>query len=169
MRNFRGALQRRTDGSARPEIARQWLVGSDAEYERFEEFEHTADTGLRVRGRTFAELCENAAVGAYALIGEATFRKDELASRTIEVPCASLEDGLYEWLRAVLMAFAVHGFFAVAARVVVVEGRVRGTLDGGLFDVGRHVFFTELKAVTRHGLVVRETRDRFEAEVIFDV
>jgi SHS2 domain-containing protein len=142
---------------------------SAGDNEPFEELEHTADTGLRVRGRTFAELCENAALGAYALIGHATFPKDELASRVIEVPCASREDGLYEWLRAVLLAFAIDGFFAVAARVVVVERRLCGTLQGGRFDPERHVFFTELKAVTRHGLVVRETRDGFEAEVIFDV
>jgi SHS2 domain-containing protein len=144
-------------------------VVSAVDFERFEELEHTADTGLRVRGRTFAELCENAALGTYALIGEAAFAKHEVASRAVEVPCESFEDGLYEWLRAILVAFALDGFFAVGARVVVAERRLRGTLEGGRFDPGRHVFFTELKAVTRHALAVREMRDGFEAEVIFDV
>lgn len=162
-------MQRRDGGSPRREIARQWVVVSTAGFQRFEELEHTADTGLRVRGRTFVELCENAALGTYALIGEATFPAAELASRTIDVACATPEEGLFEWLRAILVAFAVDGFFAVAVRVTVAEGRLRGTLDGGRFDVRRHVFFTELKAVTRHELAVRETRDGFEAQVIFDV
>jgi protein archease len=144
-------------------------VVSAADFERFEELEHTADTGLLVRGRTFAGLCENAALGTYALIGRAVFSKDEFATRAIEVRCASLEDALFEWLRAILVAFAVDGFFAVATRVAVADGRLRGTLEGGHFDVARHEFFTELKAVTRYGLRVRETPDGFEAQVIFDV
>jgi SHS2 domain-containing protein len=135
----------------------------------FEELEHTADVGLRVRGATFAELCENAARGMLALIGEAAFAADEISARRIEVACGERAECLYEWLRAVLLAFAVDGFFATRIRVEAGKGRLIGDLEGGCFDVERHVFFTELKAVTRHGLRVEETRDGFEAEVIFDV
>ena len=135
----------------------------------FEELEHTADVGLRIRGRTFAELCANAALGTYSLIGVASFPPGERRSRVIEVGCASPEEGLYDWLRAIVVAFAIDAFFAVEARVEVAEGRIRGVLKGGSFDVAEHEFFTEIKAVTRHGLVVRRGRDGFEAEVIFDV
>ena len=142
---------------------------SDPQFEKYEELDHTADVGLRVRGATLEELCENAAAGMFSLIGEATFEPGELEKRRVDVGCAEPDECLFLWLRALLLAFALDGLFVVETKVESAEGRFFATIRGGRFDPRQHTFLTELKAVTRHGLRVVETPDGFEAEVIFDV
>jgi SHS2 domain-containing protein len=46
---------------------------------------------------------------------------------------------------------------------------VRATARGEKIDPARHVIQTEIKAVTYHGLYVREVENGWEAQVIFDV
>lgn len=137
---------------------------------KFEELEHTGDAGLRVYGDTFEELLTNAAEGMFSLIGRADFAPGEIEERRIEVDFSTAEDALYEWLRALLLEFELRGFFPARIRLRSTPGRLAAVVAGGRFDPGRHEFFTEVKAVTRHGLRVSERpAGGFEAEVIFDV
>jgi len=137
---------------------------------KFEEIEHTADVGLRVRGDTFEELLANAAEGMFSLIGRATFDAGEMDERRIDLDVVSREEALYEWLRALLLELELRGFFATEFSLTSSAGRIAAVVRGGRFDPARHEFFTEIKAVTRHGLRVAERQGAgFEAEVIFDV
>ena len=75
-----------------------------------------------------------------------------------------------KWLRALLLDFNLHGFFPTQISLDFHQGRVSALLRGGTFDPARHDFFTEIKAVTQHGLrVAGEASGPLEAEVIFDV
>jgi SHS2 domain-containing protein len=136
---------------------------------KFEEIEHTADLGLRIYGATLDELLVNAAEGMFSLIGVATFTAGEVEERRIELQFASREDALYEWLRALLLELELHGLFPTAISLTTSSHHLAAVVSGGRFDPARHQFFTEIKAVTRHGLRVSQNRDGFEAEVIFDV
>jgi SHS2 domain-containing protein len=137
---------------------------------KYEEIEHTGDVGLRVYGDTFDELLTNASEGMFSLIGRATFRPEEIEERRIELKFDTREDALYEWLRALLLELELHGFFPAAISLTSSRGRLAARVEGGRFDLARHEFFTEVKAVTRHGLRVSErSGGGFEAQVIFDV
>jgi SHS2 domain-containing protein len=138
--------------------------------DKFEEIDHTADLGLRIYGRDLAALLVNAAEGMFSLIGEAQFAQGQLETRTIVIEFADRDECLYLWLRALLAEFNKDGFFPVHAEVELRSERLSASVRGGRFDLSRHVFFTELKAVTQHALVVRDADGgRLEAEVIFDV
>jgi len=137
---------------------------------KFEELDHTADVGLRIYGHDLAALLTHAAEGMFSLIGEAKFADGEMETRTIVVEFASREECLYLWLRALLAEFNKDGFFPVHTEVDLLPGRLSASVNGGRFDLSRHEFFTELKAVTQHGLLVRDADGGIlEAEVIFDV
>jgi SHS2 domain-containing protein len=137
---------------------------------KYEELEHTADVGLRVYGADLAQLFVHAAEGMFSLIGSAWFDEDETVTRRWEFARTDEREALYQWLRTLLLEFALRGFFPTAISLDLLPGRVVASLRGGTFDPARHEFFTEIKAVTQHGLELRgDARRGFEAEVIFDV
>jgi SHS2 domain-containing protein len=137
---------------------------------KYEELEHTGDVGLRIRGTSLAELFVHAAEGMFSLIGRASFAEDELRTRRLEIAVVDRAEDLYQWLRALLLDFNLHGFFPTQISLDFQPGRISALLRGGTFDPARHDFFTEIKAVTQHGLrVVGEASGPLEAEVIFDV
>ena len=137
---------------------------------KFEELDHTADLGLRIYGGDLAALLAHAAEGMFSLIGQASFADGETETRTIAVEFADREECLYLWLRALLAEFNKDGFFPVRTELELQPGRLTASVRGGRFDPSRHEFFTELKAVTQHGLIVHDADGgRLEAEVIFDV
>ncbi|MGH7818172.1 MAG: archease [Candidatus Binatia bacterium] len=136
---------------------------------KFEELDHTADVGLRVYGATFEDLLANAAEGMFSLIGRACFTPAELRNRTLRLARGVREEVLFQWLRALLREFNRDGFFPVDIEVDSIEEGLTAEVRGGIFDPARQEFFSEIKAVTYHGLWVRETAFGFEAEVIFDV
>jgi len=137
---------------------------------KFEEIDHTADLGLRIYGRDLVALLAHAAEGMFSLIGKAKFAEGELETRTIVIEFAERDECLYLWLRALLAEFNKDGFFPVHAEIDLQSGRLSASVRGGRFDLARHEYFTELKAVTRHGLGVRDAGGgKLEAEVIFDV
>jgi SHS2 domain-containing protein len=138
--------------------------------DKFEEIDHTADLGLRIYGRDLAALLVHAAEGMFSLVGEAKFAESEVETRTIVIEFADRDECLYLWLRALLAEFSKDGFFPMHAEIELRSGRLSASVRGGRFDLSRHEFFTELKAVTQHALAVRDSAGGgLEAEVIFDV
>jgi len=137
--------------------------------ERFTALEHTADKGIKAYGATFEELCENAAYGMFSLMADLEGCEPVL-TRTIEVEADEPEELLRAWLAELLYQFEVD-------RILFTEFEVRKVEDGKLTGVARGVPFdsniewlgSSVKAVTHHGLYVRQNDGGWEAQVIFDV
>ncbi len=135
----------------------------------WESIDHTGDVGLDLRAPTLPELFATAARAMYAFCLEPD-RIGRGRDDRLELEAESLEDLFFEWLRE------VHARL-VADRVVYAAfefdrldpTRLAATLHGEPFDPARHGAFTELKAVTRHDLSVREIPGGWAARVIFDV
>jgi len=141
---------------------------------RYEPLPHTADLGVRVRGRDLPELFANAAYGlSDNLVDLESVRPVE--ERRIEAGGDDLEDLLVRWLGEVLFLFERDAFVACEFGVVVDCARrdapstVRATLRGERVDPARHRLYSEIKAVTYHGLMVAEEPAGWRAEVIFDL
>jgi SHS2 domain-containing protein len=49
------------------------------------------------------------------------------------------------------------------------DRRLVATVRGERIHPGRHVIYTEIKAVTYHGLEIRQDEDGWHAQVIFDL
>jgi SHS2 domain-containing protein len=131
----------------------------------YEELDHTADWALRVCGKDACDLLLNACAGMYRLAGitleEAPAAQQELTLRGVD-----REAMLVAWLEEVL-------FLAEARHLAVSHAEFMGDpfpvlrARLSLVPIGR--VERSIKAVTYHGLTIREIDDGWEATIIFDV
>ncbi len=135
----------------------------------FEEFEHPADIGLRVRGQSLQELFENAARGMIELMLDPA-RVGQRRTLDIEVEGDDPESMLVAWLGEILYAFDADRFSPARVEVRSVEGgRARGRIWGEEFVDWRHDVRNVIKAVTWHNLKVEKRGGSYEVSIIFDV
>jgi SHS2 domain-containing protein len=131
----------------------------------FEEVEHTADRAFRVRGRTLAELLENAALAMSALDGVKPGAEPSI-TRDVEVNGVDRETLLVNWLNEILYMEQTRG--EVYDRFHVLEAsdhHLRAQLHGGKSSST----VSQIKAATFHNLEVKQGPDGLEATVVVDV
>lgn len=134
-------------------------------------FEHAADVGAEVRGRTLRRLLENASL---ALLDLGGIRRSVAPRRRLRVRVvgSSPEDLLVRWLSEILYRQETAGW---RFRSCVVEALDRRRLEaagvalGERFDPARHAPLREVKAVTYHQMRVARVRGYWKVRVIFDV
>lgn len=140
----------------------------DRTHNEFEEIEHTADVGLRVRGKDLADLFVNAARGMWTLIVPDIDEVEPVVTRRIELEAVDLEVLLVDWLSELLFLheteyeaysrFAVHEISPTHLQAEVRGGPVNG-----------HPLRKHIKAVTFNDLSIEETAEGWSAMVVFDV
>jgi len=135
----------------------------------FVPIDHTADVGYRLFAPTLAELFVVAGRALFDAITELDSIQPQYA-RKIAVGAEDVEALLVAWLSELnffcITEFELYNEFAIE---VISATTVRATVRGEKIDPARHVIQTEIKAVTYHELFVREVKDGWEAQVIFDV
>lgn len=130
---------------------------------------HTADIKVAFETDTLeALLVEATKVMRGLLAGTSPVEPRE--ERLVELECSDRAELFLAYLKELLYLFAAHGFLVAAVEIDSVDqtklvARVRGE---GL-DAKRHEHQPEVKAVTRHDLVVERRGDSWYAEVVFDV
>ena len=135
----------------------------------FDILEHTADVGVRARGRTMPELFENAFAGM-AEIGYEREGVVEIESRPIRATAADREALLVNFLDEVLWILDGEGLLLRRVAVdQISDTEACATAFGEARDPARHNIRMLIKAVTYHQLSVRSTPDGWEAEVYFDI
>lgn len=135
----------------------------------FEILDHTADIGLRARGRTKAELFANAALALMSIAAEL----DDVRPASAYPIAATGEDDaalLVNWLSEVL--YYLDGGRIVMCRFQVEElerGSVRGCGWGEPWDPARHRAKVVVKGVTYHQLKLTKDSEGWCAEVFLDI
>jgi SHS2 domain-containing protein len=135
----------------------------------YEYFDHTADMGLRVRGKDLPELFTSSALGMFNLIVPLEqFKAQDSLDVLLEAP--DVEELLWKWLRELHYLFATQKLvFREFEYKELNEKMVWATCSGGYFDPQKHVSEREVKAVTHHGFTVTKESNGWKAEVIFDI
>lgn len=134
---------------------------------RFELIEHTADTGLKAYGKTFAEAYANAAYGMFSIIAELDTVK-EVETRHVEINEDDAVSLLFEWLNSLLYFFDVEGLIFMRFDIVEFgEGYLKADCFGEKYDPNRHQLKTGVKSATYHMLEADKEKNR--VQVIFDV
>ena len=137
--------------------------------ERYRVFDHTADLGMEIYGRTARDLFSNAAFAVFDIITDLN-QVSSRETRNIVVEGSGWEDLLVNFLREVLYLFNGEGFLSKECVVRAIdEVCVEGMMSGERFDPSRHRINKEIKAVTYHQVTVRETPELWMGRVIFDV
>jgi len=143
----------------------------------FEQLPHTADIKIRVYGDTLSQLFEHALIGMFQSIGPHALgcvQKDgrlvcpELPKEhTIELSAPDKEVLLVDFLSEALYLSDVHNQAYLAATIHnITDTSIKATIYGVEvtgFDV------VELKAVTYHGLVIKQVDDVWQADIVFDI
>jgi SHS2 domain-containing protein len=135
----------------------------------FRLIEHTGDIGFEVTGTSAADLFGRAAETLSLLIADVS-SVEESDRRQIEAEGHDLEELLVAFLGEVLFLHDTEGFLVRRAAVLAGPARkVKADLFGEEYDPGRHAILREIKAVTYHGIRVRESAGVWEARVILDI
>jgi SHS2 domain-containing protein len=135
----------------------------------YEIFEHTADLGVRVRAASLAALLADAARGLTAVIAGDTTQIRGTSEESFMVAGTDPTWLLYDWLGELLAAFDLRRMLFVDFHVEVGPAGLRATARGERYDPGRHELAHEVKAVTQHELIARETPQGWEASFIVDI
>lgn len=134
-------------------------------------FDHTADIGVEVTGRTRKELFVNAAAALFDVMIEIkTGGGAEKQQKKITVEGADVADLLINFLRELLYLFNGKQFITGGCEIIAFSNKaLRARLTGESFNSKRHLIKTEIKAVTYSGLTVERFGSSWRARVIFDV
>lgn len=136
---------------------------------RFEIIDISGDVGIKAFGGSIEEVFKNSAIGMYSLI---TDLKGVKGQKTINISSEgnSLEGLLVSWLNELIFHFDAYNF--IGKDIVILEmsdRKLKANVKGEEFDTERHERKLLLKAATYHRLKVEKVRDRWEADIIFDI
>jgi SHS2 domain-containing protein len=134
----------------------------------FELFDHTADLGVCAHAPSLPELVRVAGQGLYGVIGELVPEGEPRAER-FEFIGGDLSMLLRDYLAELLLIFERDHRMMTDVTVQTFEpGSLRAA--GESRPVSPQSFFDrEVKAVTYHGLKLRETERGYEVEYIVDI
>jgi SHS2 domain-containing protein len=139
----------------------------------YEVFEHTADLGLRISGSSLDELFADAGRGLISQLANLSAVRP-VSVKTFALANESLDFLLFDWLSELLYAFEESRLLLAEFDVRILQSdgeyQLAATCRGETADFERHELDHEVKAITYHGLFVRQTDDGgWEAEVIVDI
>ena len=142
----------------------------------YEVFEHTADLGLRIRAFSLDELFADAGRGLISQLANLSIVQP-VCVKTFALQNESLDYLLFDWLSELLYAFEESHLLLAEFDVQIShsagnagEYHLTATCRGETADFARHELDHEVKAITYHGLFVRQNDDgSWEAEVIVDI
>jgi SHS2 domain-containing protein len=136
---------------------------------KYEFFDHTADMGLRIYGPSLAGLFENAGCALFDVLTDTGRVKPRQAQR-FELRRDNEEELLVEWLGALLYEFDTRGLLFSRFTVEHIDGlSLAASAYGEQFQPGCHELKTAVKAVTYHGLSIRQKNGLWQATVVIDV
>ena len=134
-------------------------------------FDHTADIGIEVTGRTRKALFGNAAQTLFdVMIESKTGEVAKKQQKKIAVEGTDVADLLINFLRELLYLFNGEKFITGGCEIIKFTNQeLQAWLTGESFDSKKHLIKTEIKAVTYSGLTVEKEKAGWRARIIFDV
>ncbi|MDI6758521.1 MAG: archease [Candidatus Omnitrophota bacterium] len=136
----------------------------------YELIEHTADVGIKVKGKDLKRLFKNTALAMFDIIAEkkpeTRARKSE--KRTIKQKAGDLEELFVNWLNELLSSSAAEGLIFTNFIICRLD---KNNIEADVVaqDIGDYKVNTEIKAATYHELKLGQVKGGWQAEVIFDV
>ena len=138
--------------------------------ENYSLLDHTADIGIKVRGRTYPELFVNAASGMFEVMGyfAKEVKRGSQRELTISLKASNMDELLHDWLSHLL---SLSDAKELIFREFKIKQLSEQSLRGMVFAIPREefVFERDIKAVTYHHLKIERRAGQYYAEIIFDV
>lgn len=135
----------------------------------YELFDHTADLGIRVHAASLAELLCDAACGLFEVIAGDLAQVRPTRQERLRVDGTDPTWLLFDLVSELHAAFELRRFLGRSCEVVIDAAGLDASVQGEPYDPRRHLLAHEIKAVTQHGLWVRQAPEGWEAEFIVDI
>jgi SHS2 domain-containing protein len=142
-------------------------------------FDHTADIGCEVSGRSREELLVNAVMAMLDILIDqpSGHRKNNAATeaakwqeRIVTISGSGWEDLLINFLRESLYLFNGEGWIIRHCAIAQYNSkRMIVRMQGEPYSRKQHSIKAEIKAVTYSGLSIKKLKSGWRAKVIFDV
>ena len=134
-----------------------------------EALDHTADTGIIVQAADLRELFARAAWGMFSVLTD----PDRVVPEWTESVCVEATDVealMVGWLSELNFRHVTRHVVCGQFEVLELEPRrLVARVGGERIDERRHTIYTEIKAVTFHGLDIRAINGGYRAQIIFDL
>lgn len=135
----------------------------------YEVFEHTADIGIHVTGRTLPELFIHAAQGMSSLL-VLPEHVHIVTSRAINVTGHDSLSLLIAWLNEMIFLFDTeYLLFRTFTIDSLSDTQLSGHASGEPYDRQRHELSSAIKAVTWHEAAIINTDTGYRTSLIFDL
>jgi SHS2 domain-containing protein len=135
----------------------------------FELLEHTADIGIRARGRSPSEAFEQATQGFFHLMYDPE-QVQPTIERNLEVRAEGYEYVLHDFLNELVYLFDAEKLaFSQIEILELSPEQLRATLRGERFDPSRHDGRVYVKAVTLHQLKFEAQAGEWIAVIYLDI
>jgi SHS2 domain-containing protein len=137
------------------------------------EIDHTGDIGIRVTAPTLPALFERAATGTFHVLTDLS-AVQPTTETTVTVEGRDREALMVRWLSELNYRHTVDRRLFCAFSVAAIEEtddglHLTGTAQGEPIDPDRHTVYTEIKAITFHGMNIQHTDAGWTVQVIFDM
>ncbi|MFC2061078.1 archease [Elusimicrobiota bacterium] len=133
----------------------------------FEEIEHTADIGLRLKGKDIEELFENGLKGLLSIVTD----NAELSGyriRGIKISAPDMESLLIDFLNEILFMINTDAWMPCSGRIQIDGNDLKAAIKGQKIDPEKAIK-KEVKAATYHNIKIKETSNQLETEIFFDL
>ena len=136
---------------------------------KYKTFDHTADIGIEVVGKTLEELFARSACAMFDLMIDLS-RVLPSQKAEISLNADSQEELLITWLNELIFRADVSGMFFSKFHVESVDEKsLNASVWGEPYQEGRHSVERTIKAATHHESAVSQSGGKWSARVIFDV
>ena len=136
---------------------------------KYEVFDHTADLGIRVFGRSRKKLFANAAYALFDLITDME-KVEEKISHEVSVEGSDIEELMINWLGELLYLFQGKELLFKGFTVEKLgKTNLKASVVGEKFRSRKHPINMEIKAVTYHQIEIKKEAEGWSARIIFDV
>jgi len=135
----------------------------------YEIFEHTADIGVRIKGKDLKDLFKNAGLAVFLISTRKQYTKNkEHKILKISLKAGDLEELFINWLNELISLSATEGLIFHNININTLrDNSLEAFVTGG--DINNYRVNIEIKAATYHQLKIEEAGSGWQAEVILDV
>jgi SHS2 domain-containing protein len=131
--------------------------------------EHTADIGIHVDAEDVDTLFADAGRGLFAIISGDLNEIESTHLVKIKITGHDRDYLMLDWLTELLIRFDLEHLLFCEFNVEVNSNGLTATAQGEPIDFSRHRLLHEVKAVTYHGLSVKQTAQGWTADVLLDI
>jgi len=135
----------------------------------FESFDHTADVGFVMESATLEGLFEIRGAALFSLIVEDSSTVDPAVCVVVELEEEDLNFLFFDWMAHLLSLFTTRSLVLSRFEVTFTPRGLRGVCQGEPVALDKHRLEHEVKAITYHGLEIKQTAAGYTARVVMDI